>query len=179
MKILPVVLLGLRNRFKEDLNTSAVEMTLRLSVENFAPILGTNHLIDHLHLFMRNIRPRPNGTSQQPSHIHSLGTSRLGLSNCADRPRDTETSVWGPYEVIQRNSELFYKVNVKRVPIERLKPTFTKFAATGDDINTLELRTSRTTDENNYFHSFPDVGRPTRLWHPRQSSKTPTASLII
>lgn len=137
VRVLPVVLLGLRNCLKEDIGTSAAELvygtTLRLPGEYFIdeePSQDPQIFLEHLRQIMRKIRP------QQTTHHHKarIFTPRT-LYTCTHvfvrvdavrKPLDQPYE--GPYEVVRRLNDFCFRINVRGthhdISVDRLKPAF-------------------------------------------------------
>ncbi|KMQ86146.1 pol polyprotein [Lasius niger] len=138
-EILPLVLLGLRTSYKDDIGTSAAEMvygtTLRLPGEYFIPgeqIQYPQLFANKLREYMQTIRPKPT-----QHHTTKKAFIHQALNNCThvfvrvDRPRRPfENPYEGPFPIITRTNESIFRVSYKGRPteinIERLKPAFTE-----------------------------------------------------
>ncbi|KAL0124082.1 hypothetical protein PUN28_006108 [Cardiocondyla obscurior] len=136
-EVLPMILLGLRACYKDDIKASAAELvygtTLKLPGEYFISEDPTGYptiLADQLREKMRSIRPLPSA-----HHGKRKVFTHEDLDTCThvfvriDRPRrPLEPPYEGPYPVIDRLSTYLYKINFKGTPtqinIDRLKPAF-------------------------------------------------------
>lgn len=136
VNVLPMVLLGLRNSYKEDIKTSAAEMvygtTLRLPGEYF-----TEEPMECPEMFAQKLRERMRRVRSMPTahHIKPRIFIHKELEDCThvfirvDRPRRSlEQPFEGPFQVIQRLTDFLYKINYKgqstEINIDRLKPAF-------------------------------------------------------
>lgn len=138
MESLPLVLLGIRSAFKEDLQASSAELVygepLRLPGEFFGHTITsyTTDITDfsaRMKSFAENIRPVP------PQHHskHRIFVFK-DLATCShvflreDVLRGSlQPTYTGPHEVMKRGAK-FFKINVKNkqvtVSIDRLKPAY-------------------------------------------------------
>ncbi|XP_058796163.1 uncharacterized protein LOC131667025 [Phymastichus coffea] len=135
VQALPLVLLGIRSAFKEDIKATSAEMvygeTLRLSFELLSSNLENKNLGDpssflsSLQEFMSRLRPTPASRHCQPGVFVfkcSHAFSKQGPFLKALQPPYT-----GPYEVMDRNAKtITLKICNKRtkVSIDRVKPAF-------------------------------------------------------
>lgn len=135
VSILPIVLLGIRAAYKEDVNATATELvygeTIRLPGEFFHPseTEDTNGLLHTLRETMRRMKPQPvKQHGQQATFVHkkleeaSHVFVRPGIGTPALCP-----AYEGPYEVLQRTTKNFkITINGKTTNItaDRLKPAF-------------------------------------------------------
>lgn len=137
LEVLPLVLLGIRSAFKEDLQTSSAELLygepLRLPGEFFDPsTLCTSDLTEftaRLHSFAEKLKPVP--ASRHSRHkifvFKELATAdHVFLREDALRP-PFQPAYTGPHKVLERGDKVF-KLLVKGKPvtvtIDRLKPAF-------------------------------------------------------
>lgn len=135
---LPLILLGLRTAFKEDLNASPAELvygsTLTIPaefvVEQPQPSwTEQSEFVKTLREAMSRIRPSTTAWhSDRPTFIHSAmdRCSHVFVRNDTVRPALT-TPYHGPYQVLKRSSK-FFQVLVNGQPslisIDRLKPAY-------------------------------------------------------
>lgn len=144
VNVLPMVLLGLRNSFKNDIKASAAEMvygtTLRVPGEYFAvdePIGCPDMFVQKLREWMRQVGPKPTA-----HHIKQRAFIQKELGDCThvfvrvDRTsRSLEQPYEGPFPIIERLTDFLYRINYKGQPteinIDRLKPAFIEEA--GED----------------------------------------------
>ncbi|XP_025829488.1 uncharacterized protein LOC112904215 [Agrilus planipennis] len=137
VNVLPVVLLGLRTSYKDDIKASAAEMTygttLRLPGEYFMedePLPDPNFFLEHLRQSMRKLRPKPTAHHHKPKIF-----THKALHDCThvfvrvDRVKKPLKQPYeGPFEVIRKTNEFCFRVNVNGTPteilIDRLKPAF-------------------------------------------------------
>lgn len=135
---LPLVLLGIRSAFKEDLQSSAAELMfgepLRLPGEFFGhDITGyTTDITDfsaRMRLFAENIRPVP---TQHHSKNKIFVFKDLATSSHVFLREDAlrgslQPAYTGPYEVVKRCAK-YFKIKIKNkdvtVSIDRLKPAY-------------------------------------------------------
>lgn len=134
---LPIVLLGIRSCFKDDLQTSSAELvygeTLRLPGEFFDPISNTtNDITDftaRLRNVVQNLRPVPTSRhGQKKTFIFKDLATATHVFIREDAVRGALQSAYtGPHAVLQKN-EKYYTILVKNKPltvsIDRLKPAF-------------------------------------------------------
>ncbi|KAA3673870.1 uncharacterized protein DEA37_0012599 [Paragonimus westermani] len=135
---LPLVLLGLRNTVKEDLNATAAELvfgcTLRLPGELVSPAPSapydygsyTARLAHH----MRKLRPVQPREHSSTVHMHAKLSSCTHVFLRTDElRRPLQPPYTGPYRVLARDTKTFtVSRNGKRevVSVDRLKPAFTE-----------------------------------------------------
>ncbi|XP_052901604.1 uncharacterized protein LOC128309285 [Anopheles moucheti] len=133
---LPMILLGLRAAYKEDIKSSPAEMvygtTLRLPSEFFTNNLDNPNeaeFVAKLRTTMRQIRPRE--TARHGNHsvfIHQdLKTCKnVFVRNDSVRP-SLSPPYEGPFKVLNR-AEKFFKLNIRgrtvNVSVDRLKPAY-------------------------------------------------------
>jgi len=135
--VLPMVLLGLRNSYKDDIKTSAAEMvygkTLQVPGEYFAaeePTGCPDMFLQKLRERMRRVGPKPTA-----HHIKQKAFVHKELEDCThvfvrvDRAtRSLEQPYEGPFPIIKRLTDFLYRINYKDRPteinIDRLKPAF-------------------------------------------------------
>lgn len=136
-EILPLVLLGIRSAWKEDVKASAAELVygepLRLPGEFFNPSpTGFTDVTDfavRLRLFMSKLAPEPASRhGQRPFYVpSSLETAEYVFlrQDAVQRPLDPPYA--GPYKVIKRGKKTF-KIAIQSreatVTIDRLKPAY-------------------------------------------------------
>lgn len=138
VEVLPLVLLGIRTAWKDDLAASTAEYVygekLRLPGDFFESS-GKETLSDYtdfltrLQVMMRNLQPAPtvrHGTRKIFVHKDLTTSSHVFLRNDAVR-KPLQPTYTGPYRVIERNNK-FFKIVVKgkdtNVSIDRLKPAY-------------------------------------------------------
>lgn len=141
VRALPLVLLGLRSSFKEDLNSTAAEMLygepLRLPGEMLAQTSVTDNLTDpadfvtQLRHKMSTIRPVPASRHVQP---HSFVFKNLSSASHVFLRDDTvrrslQPPYTGPFKVVDRASDgktmtLLIKDKHITVSLDRVKPAF-------------------------------------------------------
>lgn len=136
-EVLPMILLGLRASYKEDIQASAAELVfgtnLKLPGEYFTfedPIGCPQMFAEKLRERMRQVRG-----SATAHHIKTKTFIHKDLENAThvfirvDRPRGPlERPYEGPFRIIERISDFLYRVDYKGQPEEintdRLKPAF-------------------------------------------------------
>ncbi|XP_073967526.1 uncharacterized protein [Choristoneura fumiferana] len=167
-EILPLVLLGIRSAWKDDLKSSAAELVygepLRLPGEFFSP--PTNLVVD-VSDFASRLRRHMADLSPKPAAWH--GTKAFYV------PKDLRTSEYvylrqgpargslaapysGPYKVLQRSSKTF-KLEIQgkesKVTIDRLKPAYlfrsTSPSAPPDQIAERKTRSGRIVKQPEYY----------------------------
>jgi cleavage and polyadenylation specificity factor subunit 1 len=133
---LPLVLLGLRTSFKEDLQASVAELvygeTLRIPGEFLTPStapMDTTQMIQYLRRTMAQLRPVPATRHASPaSFVHKdLSTcTHVFLRQDASR-RSLEPPYSGPYRVVSRTTKNF-KIIIRNktvtVSADRIKPAY-------------------------------------------------------
>lgn len=146
--ILPTVLLGLRASLKEDIKTSAAELTygtpIRLPDEFFVDSDTTTDpqiFVEHLRQHMRRVRPCPTSHHNKPKafilkDLYSC-THVFIRVDAVRKPFDLPYE--GPYEVRERISDKVFKICVQgeeiTVSANRLKPAYLEVIPT---LNTSE-----------------------------------------
>lgn len=153
---LPMILLGLRSTFKEDIGCTPSEMvygtTLQLPGQLFDKPRDMNVSTE----FAKNFREVMNGLKPTQSAHHGKHAVFVhkNLSDCThvfvrnDAVRlSLQPPYNGPFEVIQRRSK-FFKIRInqkeKNISIDRLKPAFLPF----DDSNPNQKSSSTVTNSN-------------------------------
>ncbi|XP_063545738.1 uncharacterized protein LOC134753730 [Cydia strobilella] len=138
VEVLPLVLLGIRTAWKDDLAASTAEYVygqqLRLPGDFFessgqdAPADYTDFLT-RLQLIMRKLQPSPvarHGTHKVFVHKDLATSTHVFLRNDAVR-KPLQPTYTGPYQVIERGDK-FFKILLKGKPnnvsIDRLKPAY-------------------------------------------------------
>lgn len=137
-EVLPLVLLGIRSAFKNDLNCTTAELvygtTLRLPGELIAPatepvIPDIQDFANRLRQHMAQLRPCPTRATQPSSIFMSPALSKSShvfIRNDAVK-RSLQPPYNGPYEVLRRDAKhmtLFINGRTDTVSIDRLKPAF-------------------------------------------------------
>jgi hypothetical protein len=176
---LPLVLLGIRSSWKEDIESSSAELVygeaLRLPGQFLSP--SVNHTVEDLTCFASRLRLYMSKLTPRSAKWHRSTPFYLpkNLADCShvflrlDRVRrPLEPPYAGPYKVMER-SEKYFKVLVRdtamNISIDRLKPAFTVNDASGIPITPEMLPTSppevteRRTKSGRRVH-FPDYYRP-------------------
>lgn len=126
VRVLPTIMLGLRNSLKEDIGTSAAELTygttLRLPGEYFFTnneTINPKKILEHLRQTIRQVRPR----AFKHQNIHDCTHVFIRVDK-VKRPLDQPYE--GPFPILQRTSSTHFKVDVKgkstEISIDRLKP---------------------------------------------------------
>lgn len=145
---LPLVLLGIRSAYKEDLKSSSAELVygepLRLPGEFFqTSIEGTTDITEYtgrLRSFAEKLRPSPASRhSKQDTFVYKdlATTSHVFVREDALR-KALQPAYTGPHEVLERKDKVF-KIRIKgktvTISIDRLKPAYvmTDTNDTGDD----------------------------------------------
>ncbi|XP_011884065.1 PREDICTED: uncharacterized protein LOC105571204 [Vollenhovia emeryi] len=134
---LPVVLLGLRSSYKEDIKASAAELvygtTLKLPGEYFAaeePTGCPQMFTEKFREYMRATRAVPTAHHiKKKPFIHKELESSTHVFVRVDRRRGPlEQPYEGPFPVITKLNDSLFKINYKGQPttinIDRLKPAF-------------------------------------------------------
>ena len=167
-KVLPVVMLGLRNALKEDIGTSAAELVygtqLKLPGEFFVeeePSQDPHPFLEHLRQTMRNIRPKQTAHHNKPrTFTHkTLDTCTHVFVRVDSARRPLDQPYEGPYPILERVSDLCYRLDVKGqqtdVSVDRIKPAFLE---TDPDENITKARTYSIETSGK-----PETGRHTRV----------------
>lgn len=176
-EVLPLVLLGIRSAFKDDLQTSSAELLygepLRLPGEFFDPgIPGTTDLSDftaRLRFFAENLKPAP--ASRHGSHkvfvFKELATAEhVFLREDATRA-PFQPAYTGPHKVIERGDKVF-KLLIKGKPVnvsmDRIKPAYVLNDVPPDDVVIPQLPNSPAEPPKKTRYGrqvrFPDFYRP-------------------
>lgn len=136
---LPLVLLGIRSAFKEDIKATSSEMvygeTLRLPFELFSSNLENKNLdvtssfLSSLREFMSRLRPAPASRHCQPGVFVFKELSKCSHVFLKEGPilKALQPPYTGPYEVIDRDEKtITLKIRNKptKVSIDRVKPAF-------------------------------------------------------
>jgi hypothetical protein len=134
---LPLVLLGLRSAYKEDLESSAAELVygepLRIPGEllmSAAPKVEASAFIQQLRHHMERLRPTPAARHSSPAtfvHKDLRGSSHVFLRQDATR-RSLQPPYSGPHKVLARTDKtLTIVVRGRQVTVsaDRVKPAFT------------------------------------------------------
>ena len=136
-KALPLVLLGTRSAFKEDLETSVAELVygepLRVPGELIAPTKQTvepEYFLQQIRRHMSQLRPIPAARHASPAtfiHRDLKDTTHVFLRQDALR-RALHPPYSGPYKVLTRTDKTF-QLSVRGKPVtvsaDRVKPAYT------------------------------------------------------
>lgn len=175
---LPLVLLGIRSSWKEDIQSSSAELvygeSLRLPGEFLSP--SDNYTVEDLSCFASRLRSHMAKLTPKPAKWHRNTPFYLpkNLKDCShvflrlDRvKRPLEPPYAGPYKVIERR-EKYFKVLVRdtamNVSVDRLKPAFISNDSAGPATPNIPPApppklTERHTKSGRRVH-FPDYYRP-------------------
>lgn len=163
MEVLPLVLLGIRSAYKEDIRASTAELVygepLRLPGEFFDPsTAGTTDVSDYtarLRSFTNNLKPTPASRHAKPSIFifKDLPTAtHVFLREDAVRT-SLQPAYTGPHAVLERSDKV-YKLLLKGKPVtvsvDRLKPAYIL-----DD-------SSKTPEESHYHTPTPPKNLKTK-----------------
>ncbi|GAB1867353.1 hypothetical protein CAJAP_08432 [Camponotus japonicus] len=174
VKVLPVVMLGLRTALKEDIGTSAAELVygaqLKLPGEysiQEEPSQDPFPFLEHLRQAMRSIRPQQTAHHTRPrifvhKDLHTCTHVFLRVDSVR-RPLDQPYE--GFYAVLERISDLCFRIDVRGQPtdvsVDRLKPAFLEI-----DPDNVEHPQHRTAAEIRHQHrptstatGLPDYSR--------------------
>lgn len=133
-EVLPLILLGIRSTYKEDLHATPAELvygcSLRLPGEFFKSDQDSTVTSDFVLRFkqnMKDIQPcKASRHGTQPIFVHkSLHTATHVFVRHDAEKRSLQPLYDGPYEVIRRNSKYFTVLvndREKNICIDRLKP---------------------------------------------------------
>ncbi|XP_070522385.1 uncharacterized protein [Cardiocondyla obscurior] len=142
VKVLPVVMLGLRNALKEDIGTSAAELLygtqLRIPGEYFNQEELSQEpfpFLEKLRETMREIRPSQTAHHNKPrTFIHKtlhICTHVFVRVDSVRKPLDQLYE--GPFTVLERPSDFCFRIDIRGRPtdisIDRLKPAFLETTA--------------------------------------------------
>ncbi|XP_043524763.1 uncharacterized protein LOC122536449 [Frieseomelitta varia] len=124
LEVLPTVMLGLRNSYKEDLQATAAEMLygtpLRLPGEFFVET-NTNFNITKFKDHMQTIRPRP-------TRHHSRRSYFIFFVRVDHVKQPLEQPYEGPYRVLKHILDNLFLIDYKgketTISTERLKPAY-------------------------------------------------------
>lgn len=170
-EVLPLVLLGIRSAFKEDLQTSSAELLygepLRLPGEFFDPSTDcTSDLSDftaRLRSFAEKLKPVH--ASRHSKHkifvFKELATAEQVFLREDALRAPFQPAYTGPHKVLERGDKVFrllVKGKSVTVTIDRLKPAFVLTTMTKDDSqNKVDLPPPKLPD------SFPSIPTPTTV----------------
>lgn len=178
-EVLPLVLLGIRSAWKDDLKSSAAELVygepLRLPGEFFIP---TTDLVADTADFVVRLRSHMSNLSPEPASCHSSKTFYLPKDIFSSDyvflrrgpvKKALESPYSGPYKVLERGSKAF-KIDMKgkesTVTIDRLKPAHmtrsSNYSRPLSDTSTPPVEATppeRKTRSGRLVH-FPDYYRP-------------------
>lgn len=141
LAVLPVVLLGLRTAFKEDIKCSTAEMLYGTTLKIPGEFFEDNHLQVKPEIFVQDLRERmrrirPRDTTHHIKNVTFVHKELLQATHVFVRDdtvrQPLQPAYHGPYEILARINQKLYTVLVKNKPcnisIERLKPAFIDFA---------------------------------------------------
>lgn len=137
---LPLVLLGLRSAFKEDLECTTAElvygMTLRLPAEFLSPSSSPvdpnpTEFVDHLRTIMQSLAPTPASSHCEPgSFVHpSLSSCSHVFVRHGGVKKPLQTPYDGPFRVLEKTDKHYtILINNKSmtISVDRLKPCFSE-----------------------------------------------------
>jgi len=165
IEALPVVLLGLRTSYKEDIKASTAEMvygsTLKLPGEYFAAEEPTGHpqmFIEKFREYMKATRAVPTAHHiKRKPFIHKELESSTHVFVRVDRPRrPLEQPYEGPFPIINRINDSLFRVNYKGQPttinIDRLKPAFMEATESQEEKAQPEPRPGSSGTDTNTSH---------------------------
>lgn len=136
-EVLPLVLLGIRSAWKEDVRASAAELVygepLRLPGEFFVPAADVNHDVTdfaaRLRLHMARLAPRPASRHDKKTFYipKALATAEYVFLRQDAVRRSLEPPYTGPYKVLERTPKtirLAMRDREVTVSIDRVKPAY-------------------------------------------------------
>jgi len=136
-EVLPMILLGLRASYKEDIQASAAELVYGITLKLPGEYFTFEDPIGHPQMFQEKIREgmRQVRGSTTTHHIKAKTFIHKDLEKAThvfvrvDRPRGPLKALYdGPFRVIEHISDFIYRVDYKGQPeeinIDRLKPAF-------------------------------------------------------
>ncbi|XP_066600154.1 uncharacterized protein [Prorops nasuta] len=151
MDSLPVVLLGLRTAFKEDLQATPTEMlygtSLRIPGDFFLTTeqqADPRMFIDKHRELMQALRPTPTAHHNQAKMfiLKDLQTCSHVFIRADHTRRPLEPPYMGPYKIINRLSDRVYQIQIdgksKNISIERIKPAYVNKTDDDDDQEPVE-----------------------------------------
>lgn len=157
-EVLPLVLLGIRTAWKDDLHASAAEMLygepLRLPGQFFSPnnkIIDPNDFVSRLQGHMKKIAPQPASWHTNVAlHLpKDLGSATHVFLRTDRVKKSLEPPYSGPYRVLSKSRNTF-KIDIKgseyTANINRLKPAFISPGPAPEVKTTRGGRTVRFTD---------------------------------
>lgn len=184
IKILPIILLGLRMSYKENLKATPAEMlygtTLRLPGEFFV----TSDVNPDPEIFLQKHREYMRALRPTPTAHHSRSRMFIlkGLDTCShvfvrsDHVKaPLEPPYSGPFKVEERTSDRVFKVNIngeiKSISIDRLKPAF---VTKTDDLSTDETVPVQPMQPHHWKAS---LDRPVKTYQRKDTFKPPSGPL--
>lgn len=191
VEVLPLVLLGMRTAWKDDLSTSSAELVygeeLRLPGDYFEstsrqnPVDYTN-FVHRIRSHIQSFKSSPitrHGTHKVFVHKELSTTSHVFLRQDAVR-RSLQSPYTGPFEVLERHDK-YFKINYKGKPInvsiDRIKPAhLINFDFTYDDSNNIRLDQCPV---NKSHASIPIPTVPTQAQHTRTAVNAPPSRASI
>lgn len=160
VEVLPLILLGLRVSFKEDINASPAELvygcTLKVPGEFFEDSSASRKLtesefLNELRSAMQSLRPKQtsNHSNRTPFMEGHLKTATEVFIRTDAVRRPLQPPYEGPFKIVKRFDK-FFKVNINgkhvNVSIDRLKAAFTceepPYEATSEDEHSRPYTTS-------------------------------------
>lgn len=137
-EVLPVVLMGIRAAWKEDINATSADMVYGEPIRLPGQFLhqqpnekneDKHDFISRLHNTMRQLRPKIKRHGQRATFVFKDMTNTPQVFVRHDAPAGTLQPPYdGPYEVLNRSEKTFkLKINGRtvNVSIDRLKPAYT------------------------------------------------------
>lgn len=173
-EILPVILLGIRSAYKEDLRATPAEMVYGEAIRLPGKVLSkegignenSDTLVHTLRKAMRELQPQPvkrHGTTATFVHKDLDKSSHVFVRRDAPQ-RALQPTYDGPYEVMGRTAKVL-RLNIKgrttNISVDRVKPAYT--------LKDQEATTSSTEDQANGTHT-----RSGRLIKPTVRFTNPT-----
>lgn len=169
---LPLVLLGIRSAWKEDLQASSAELVygepLRLPGQFIAPtvpdaVVDITDFASRLRSLMQKLSPKQTSWhSQHPFYVpRDLNTTSHVFLRQGPARRPLEAPYIGPFKVLKRGEKTFdieAKGKVITVTIDRLKPAY----ITKDDITKTTPKPNTSPTENPENSEKPENLRNTR-----------------
>jgi len=151
--VLPVILMGIRAAWREDLKATAAELVygepIRLPGQFLEerPAANPENLVGEFAKAVQKLRPRIKRHGTKPTFVFKDMASTTKVFVRQDAPtRALQPPYEGPYDVLSRG-EKWYKIRVRgktaRIAIDRLKPAYVM----AEDEEALDKREDKKTEE--------------------------------
>ncbi|XP_026467882.1 uncharacterized protein LOC113371475 [Ctenocephalides felis] len=137
IKILPYVLLGLRNSFKADIKASRAEMVYGTTLRPPCDFINVSDNSTNPQIFLDNhsriicaLKPTPTAHHNKGKMfiLKDMGICTHVLLKADHVRKPLEPPCSGPYEILERVTDRIYKLRIngteKNFTVERLKPAY-------------------------------------------------------